>query len=139
MEKVIKRGYVKWEDENGFHKEPLSDHPELLVRASAEDQLRAEEVKRLNAAAEEKEEQVEDNHDVEDTLKALKAAPEDVLTAAQLVETDNGNGETVIKPASEVEEAPILVAPASAPEEIVAPVEEPANGDSNNNGDNTDK
>lgn len=87
-EKVIKRGYVKWEDENGYHKEPLADHPELLKDASPKEQLAAEEARRLNEAAveylEAQEEEGENRY--EEALEELKAAPEDVLTAAQLTE-----------------------------------------------------
>lgn len=106
--KEIKRGYVKWEDENGFHKEPLADHPELLASASVREQLHAEEARRLNAAAEDYLDAAdEDAEDLQqDTLEALKEAPEDVLTAGQLVAADDGHGETIIVPASEVE-API--------------------------------
>ena len=88
-EKVIKRGYVKWIDENGeFHKEPLADHPELLAKARPVDQLRAEEARRLNAAAEERlaEDEVETQVVAKEVLEELKAAPEEVLTAAQLDE-----------------------------------------------------
>jgi len=87
--KEVKRGYVKWTDENGvFHKEPLVDHPELLAKASPEEQLAAEEARRLNAAAEEfladREEDGEEA--IVEALADLKAAPEEVLTASQLTE-----------------------------------------------------
>lgn len=87
-DKVIKRGYVKWTDEDGvFHKEPLSDHPDMLKDASPQDQLAAEEVRRMNAAAEEMAEKpVEDN--TKEVLEELKAAPDDVLTAAALTEDE---------------------------------------------------
>ena len=86
-EKVIVRGYVKWTDKDGvFHKEALVDHPELLAKASSEEQLAAEEVRRLNAAGEEyyatREEENDD--ELKETLVELKKAPEDVLTAAEL-------------------------------------------------------
>ena len=82
MNKEIKRGYVKWEDENGvLHKELLSDHPELLKTASPREQLAAEEAKRM-AAVEKPQE--EDNELYLDTLEDLKAAPADILTGAEL-------------------------------------------------------
>lgn len=89
-EKTVKRGYVRWEDENGFHKEPLADHPELLASASPKEQLRAEEARRLNAAAEEYlEEAAESEEDAaKEALVELKKAPEDVLTADQLVDEE---------------------------------------------------
>ena len=98
-DKVIRRGYVKWTDDDGvFHKEPLADHPELLTSATPEQQLEAEEVRRLNAAGEEALRAQDDAHidDIAETLIALKAAPEEVLTAAELPDSE---------------------APASAPEE----------------------
>lgn len=104
--KEVKRGYVKWTDEDGvFHKEPLVDHPELLEDASPEEQLIAEEVRRLNGQAEvEVMEAEEDNdQDLLDTLHALQGAPEDVLTAAQLTDEPE--------------------APAAAPEDPHAPRE----------------
>lgn len=107
--KEISRGYVKWTDENGFHKEPLYDHPDLLASASPEDQLAAEEARRLNQAAEQTLEARDADAEVETTevLEALKAAPDDVLTAAQLVEADvDGDGKTEFVEASAVE-API--------------------------------
>lgn len=91
MEKTVKRGYVRWTDENGvFHKEPLANHPDLLASASPQEQLRAEEARRLNAAAEEAAAEVSESEekDLKDTLAALKAAPEEVHTAAQLVEEE---------------------------------------------------
>lgn len=88
MEKVVSRGYVKWTDEDGvFHKEPLYKHEDMLAKASPAEKLAAEEVRRLNAAAEEfyadRDEDV--NEDLLDTLDALKEAPEDIHTAAELV------------------------------------------------------
>lgn len=102
--KEIKRGYVKWTDENGvFHKEPLADHPELLAKASPKEQIAAEEVVRLNAAAEaqiaETEGDVEE--DQLETLEALKTAPEHVLTTGQLT-TEVVDGEEIIVPVDEV-------------------------------------
>lgn len=84
--KTIKRGYVKWEENGVFHKEPLYKHPDLLASASVEDQIAAEEVRRLNEAAEEflLERELEGQEDAEAVLEALKAAPDDVLTAEQL-------------------------------------------------------
>ena len=84
----IKRGYVKWTSEDGvFHKEPLANHPELLASATPRQQLQAEEARRLNEAASEAEESREEtaDSDAEDTLEALREAPEDVLTATELV------------------------------------------------------
>lgn len=101
MEKEVKRGYVKWVDEDGvFHKEPLVDHPQLLKNASPREQLAAEEAKRMNAAVETVEEDSEEAQDelFLDTLADLKAAPADVLTASQLEVTEE------TKPASAVEE-----------------------------------
>lgn len=44
----IKRGYVKWTDENGvFHKEPLYLHPDLLATATDEQKRDAEAVRVL--------------------------------------------------------------------------------------------
>ena len=90
--KEIKRGYVKWEDENGFHKEPLYKHPDLLADASVEEQIAAEEVRRLNEAAEEFQEETDEDAEQEawDVLHALKGAPDDVLTVAQLAEDSDG-------------------------------------------------
>ncbi|RZK45219.1 MAG: hypothetical protein EOO61_00755 [Hymenobacter sp.] len=103
-EKVIKRGYVKWEDENGFHKEPLSDHPELLAKASPREQLYAEEVKRQNTQAEQLVAENEDDaeQDTKDTLEALKAAPEEIVSATQL---------TAEEPAAAPEEPAIVETP----------------------------
>ena len=91
--KTIKRGYVKWEENGVFHKEPLYKHPDLLASASVEDQIAAEEVRRLNEAAEEflLERELEGQEDAEAVLEALKAAPDDVLTAEQLATDDEGN------------------------------------------------
>jgi hypothetical protein len=91
--KTIKRGYVKWEENGVFHKEPLYKHPDLLASASVEDQIAAEEVRRLNEAAEEflLERELEGQEDAEAVLEALKAAPDDVLTAEQLAVDDEGN------------------------------------------------
>lgn len=88
MTKEVKRGYVKWEDENGFHKEPLSDHPDLLADASPREQLYAEEVKRHNALADTHFEQEEKSQDevIEEALEELKSAPPEVISAASLVE-----------------------------------------------------
>lgn len=89
MEKEVKRGYVKWTDEDGvYHKEPLVDHPELLKAASPKEQLAAEEVRRLNEAAEESEKPDEDAEILE-TLDELKKAPDEVLVAADLDETES--------------------------------------------------
>jgi hypothetical protein len=91
-DKVISRGYVKWEDSDGFHKEPLYKHEDLLASATPQQQLRAEEVRRLNEAAEVEESKSSEEEDVEDTLEALQEAPDDVLTAAALVaELDNAS------------------------------------------------
>lgn len=87
MKKVIKRGYVKWVDEKGVrHKEPLYKHPELLKDASPEEQLAAEEARRLNEAAEKTLEarDSERGGEVLEVLEALKEAPADVLIAAEL-------------------------------------------------------
>jgi len=87
-EKVVKRGYVKWTDDDGvFHMEPLADHPELLAKADAAEQLQAEEARRLNHAADEfyADREEDSEQDAKDTVAALKKAPEEVLTAAQLV------------------------------------------------------
>lgn len=88
--KTIKRGYVKWEENGVFHKEPLYKHPDLLASASVEDQIAAEEVRRLNEAAEEflLERELEGQEDAE---AVLEAAPDDVLTAEQLATDDEGN------------------------------------------------
>ena len=89
-DKEIKRGYVKWTDEDGtFHKEPLADHPELLKAANEKQQLQAEEARRLNDAAEEtlqaRDEDV--GTDYAEALEVLKDS--DALTAAEaLAETD---------------------------------------------------
>ncbi len=101
MEKEVKRGYVKWTDEDGvFHKEPLADHPELLEDASPKEQLRAEEARRLNAAAEEAVaiDQEEADEAILDTLEALQDAPDNVLTAADLTVADDGEGHEEIVP-----------------------------------------
>lgn len=79
--KVLKRGYVKWTDETGFHKEPAYLHPELLADASVKEQIAAEEARRLN---EEAELALLVDSDDELLLEELKAAPSDVLTVAQL-------------------------------------------------------
>jgi hypothetical protein len=84
-DKVVKRGYVKWEDENGFHKEPLSDHPELLAAASPREQLYAEEVKRQLEATPQPE---NDDEDIMETVEALRAAPEEIVSATQLTEAE---------------------------------------------------
>ena len=114
-DKVIKRGYVKWTDDDGvFHKEPLSDHAELLQGSSPKDQLYAEEARRLNAAAEKQTEETEkENQDTtKDTVDALKAAPHDVLTAAQLETTD---GE--VAPAAAAEEPAVKTEPKTEADE----------------------
>lgn len=46
--KELKRGYVKWEDENGFHKEPAYLHPDMLENASDVEKIDAENVRVLN-------------------------------------------------------------------------------------------
>lgn len=95
----IRRGYVKWTDEDGvFHKEPLHEHPELLAKASAAEQIAAEEVRRLNEAAEEYLEKREDTveEDQWETLGALQEAPDYVLTTNQL--TTDADGEIVPVP-----------------------------------------
>lgn len=102
--KEIKRGYVKWTDENGvFHKEPLADHPELLAKASPKEQIAAEEVVRLNAAAEAQIAETEGDieEDQLETLEALKTAPEHILTTGQLT-TEVVDGEEIIVPVDEV-------------------------------------
>jgi hypothetical protein len=102
----IKRGYVKWTDENGvFHKEPLADHPELLDKASPAQQIAAEEVRRLNAHAEEvlAERKADAADEQWDTLEALQDAPETVLTTGDLVAV-SVDGEEMIVPAEEVAE-----------------------------------
>lgn len=91
MEKVVKRGYVKWTDENGvFHKEPLADHADMLAQASDLEKLRAEEVRRLNDAADvnEADRDKQANEEAREALQALKAAPEEVLTVSQLDESE---------------------------------------------------
>ena len=122
MEKQIKRGYVKWTDENGvFHKEPLADHPELLADASPRDQLQAEEVRRLNAAAEEftteREESAEDQ--TREALQDLKAAPADVLTAADLPSSSASAPEDTGEKTEEVES---LQKPAAMPDASIEEV-----------------
>ena len=100
----VKRGYVKWTDKDGnFHKEPLADHPELLAAASPREKIAAEEVRRLNAAAEEFYEELEDagDEDALETLEALKSAPDDVLTTADLTVADDGEGHEEIVPVEE--------------------------------------
>ncbi len=108
MEKEVNRGYVKWTDEDGvFHKEPLADHPELLVKASPREQLAAEEAKRMNAAGEKEMQKTKEEGDelFLDTLADLKAAPEEVLTGTQLVSGEfDAEGNAVTKPASAAEE-----------------------------------
>lgn len=89
-EVAIRRGYVKWTDPEGvFHKEPLVDHPDLLATASAQEQLQAEEARRLNESAELAE--LSDEADAEaetlEVLEELKKATDDIITAAQLDET----------------------------------------------------
>lgn len=89
-EVAIRRGYVKWTSPDGvFHKEPLVDHPDLLATASAREQLQAEEARRLNESAElaELSDEVAEEVAIKETLEELKAAPDDILTAAQLDET----------------------------------------------------
>ena len=107
-EKEVKRGYVKWTDDDGvFHKEPLADHPELLAKASPREQLAAEEARRMNAAGEKEAEETQAEGDelYLDTLADLKAAPEEVLTGAQLVSGEfDEEGNTITKPASAAEE-----------------------------------
>lgn len=107
MTKEIRRGYVKWTDEDGvFHKEPLHEHPELLAQASAAEQIAAEEARRLNEAAEEYLES-RDDHVEEDqlnTLEALQEAPDDVLTASELVAVADEDGNEIIVPFNEVAE-----------------------------------
>lgn len=101
----IKRGYVKWTDEDGvFHKEPLADHPELLEKANTFQKIAAEEVRRLNEDAEKKEEDFEAwaKKNAEETLEALESAPEHVLTTGDLTVADDGNGDEIIVPADEV-------------------------------------
>lgn len=109
MEKIVKRGYVKWTDEDGvFHKEPLADHPELLAKASPTEQLRAEEVRRLNAAADEavEEKKSDADADTKETLEALKSAPEEVLTAGQLTTEETAPASAAEEPVVS-EEAPV--------------------------------
>lgn len=94
MEREIKRGYVKWTDENGvFHKELLSDHPELLKEASPKQQLAAEEAKRQADQAEKITVESESTQEelLLETLHDLKAAPADVTSAAELTETQPMN------------------------------------------------
>ena len=124
MEKEVKRGYVKWEDENGvLHKELLSDHPELLKAASPREQLAAEEAKRMNAAGEKTatETEEEGNKFYLDTLADLKAAPADVLTAADLAlnEVPTPNVET-----SPINQQPAKVEFGSADDEREATLKE---------------
>lgn len=104
MDKVVRRGYVKWTDKDGvFHKELLSEHPDLMTDASPEEQLATEEARRLNGAAKEflEARDAENDDDVADTLEALKDAPDDVLTASDLVAVIDDEGNEVILPASE--------------------------------------
>lgn len=134
MEKVIKRGYVKWTDEFGvFHKEPLANHPELLAAASVEDQIAAEEARRLNEAAEFYEiERLTDVHEAEvKTLDALKAAPEEVLVAAQLA-TDE-HGDPIPEKAEEVTSADMSLNTEVVEKKVVVPVEK--SNDHNSHGD----
>lgn len=99
---VIKRGYVKWTDEDGvMHKEPLYEYPELLAKASTSEQIAAEEARRLNESAERAEPEAADE---EETLEALKSAPDDVKTVADLEAVDL-DGETLIVPESELPSA----------------------------------
>lgn len=100
MEKEIKRGYVKWTDEDGvFHKEPLVDHPELFDDANPEQQLVAEEVRRLNAAAVVDQEEMKEEEEqwTLDKLHALQGAPKEILTADQLEEIPEAPQEATIK------------------------------------------
>lgn len=114
-EKEIKRGYVKWTDDDGvFHKEPLADHPELLAKASPREQIAAEEVVRLNEAAAKQiaETEAEAEGDEVETLEALKSAPDHILTTGQLTVAEV-DGEEIIVPVDEVE--PLVL---SAPEPL---------------------
>src|SRR6476646_2145337 len=91
IQKEVKRGYVKWTDADGvFHKELLSEHPELLADASPKEQLYAEEARRQSELAEDLVAQDEENAEelILDTVEALKAAPDEVVSAAQLPEED---------------------------------------------------
>ncbi len=104
VEKEIKRGYVKWEDDEGvMHKELLTDHPELLASANPKQQLAAEEARRMAEAGETEvaEDKAEEERVVVETLEALKSAPPEVLTGAQLPEDEQVE---VTKPASGAEE-----------------------------------
>jgi hypothetical protein len=108
-DKVIKRGYVKWTDSDGvFHKEPLSDHPELLADATDEQKLQAEEVRRLNEAGADAMAVAEETGSSEaaDTLVALKAAPPSVLTAAQL---DDIPSTEVVEPEVVANEVKVII------------------------------
>ena len=100
----IKRGYVKWTDKDGvFHKELLSDHAAELAKASPEQQLAAEEARRL-ADDGEKQTKIDEAvgaDTVKETLTALKAAPADVLTSSDLVAVDDGKGGEKIVPNTE--------------------------------------
>jgi hypothetical protein len=102
--KEIKRGYVKWTDEDGtYHKELLTDHPELLAKATDRQKIAAEEARRLNDDAE-KQMNIDAASVVEDaskTLVALKAAPVDVLTTGDLVAITDDKGQEKIVPATD--------------------------------------
>lgn len=143
MTKEIKRGYVKWTDEDGtFHKEPLADHPELLNSASPKEQLQAEEVRRLNDHGEEVLEKQKDEGDANyrATTAALKKADDDVLTAGDLTTADDGKGGTTIVPVKEVEEkvAEQNEAPKSGAEETGAPAKWARVADDDDNDRDTD-
>lgn len=43
--KEIRRGYVKWEENGVFHKEPLYKFPDLLEKATDVQKAQAEEVR----------------------------------------------------------------------------------------------
>jgi hypothetical protein len=104
--KEIKRGYVKWTDENGFHKEPLVDHPELLKAVSEKEQLKAEEVARLNESAEEFQANSEKTAEADyaEALEVLKTS--DALTAAEAYAEIDQAEAPVAAPAEPVTEDP---------------------------------
>lgn len=107
----IKRGYVKWEDADGLHKELLSDYPEMLAKASAEQKISAEEARRLNEDGEKQTAKNEGQDFAKLTLEALVKAPADVLTTGDLIAVDDGKGGEKIVPADDVVavEKPTLV------------------------------
>lgn len=75
MEKEVKRGYVKWTDEDGvFHKEPLYDHPELLAKASDNEKEYARQLKEMNNPEETPEVPVEE--EVEEIPELRIAQPD---------------------------------------------------------------